>query len=773
MSNNSWIKEPLFKIVEDLEDQQHEGYGDAVALSLYEKMEEWFGDKAHKNELRKVMSLSQYNSFRIIREWWDCSIEEDPWFRANADRKKALELLEQHSILDLASPPVIQILLGVGPTIPKISTYRLTIYRLFRMEFDPGYGEGRDSILLRRGSLQTERERASFHASVQRLCFPFFPGPSALESERSAAGRGDNLKQAKTPKLAGIFDEVMGSCIEACPWLESGRDRTGYPYYLWHVQQKRTVTVKDLPQEPEYICISHTWGRWHNPAESFAAIENVPWLVPRNSRFSVQELPVMLETAFDVEFVWLDLLCIPQDRSELALLEISRQAAVFATAKAVIAWVWDVRDWHGLSDIIGWLTSFCIRNRGEVEIDLPDPPTNQHTEMVLEDALLETPYTPIGWFTSLWTLQEACLRPDMLLCKRDFGVLTVKDTIITLDSLAALLNFAIGHYPHSPYETLLNRERHPQQLEAGTVAELEQLNPLGSIRRRRALEQTPKDIRSFREIYDVLISSGMSRLYSISPTGILHLGQHRQCTSKRAEAIMSAVGATDWFTRHVAEHHSAPEEDLIHGLYPCSFLNEVARKNGAVFYATIASDLSYLEGIVDTSNGVWKSRSPFRAIGCLLPFTIARTILLPQERNSQDWYGHASIPLWHIESDGRVRMPEAGVLEASIVGASDVRKAKGIEGTESEIQASIRIPGVFQTSPYQQTNLLEWLRSFWDADAAPNYAISVYQQTKKVQWGLILKTVGEQGVLVKIGTFLTSSVAAKDVPTKRVGWIVL
>ena len=26
-----------------------------------------------------------------------------------------------------------------------------------------------------------------------------------------------------------------------------------------------------------------------------------------------------------------------------------------------------------------------------------------------------------GWFTSLWTLQEACLRPDMWICDRSFG----------------------------------------------------------------------------------------------------------------------------------------------------------------------------------------------------------------------------------------------------------------------------------------------------------------------------------------------------------------
>ncbi|KAJ9607198.1 hypothetical protein H2200_008270 [Cladophialophora chaetospira] len=762
MSNNHWIKEPLWTVAEGFAEQNYEEGGDAIALTLYEKMEELFGDEARRNKFRSTMSLSQFNSFRIIREWWDCSIEEDPWFRANRDRLKALELLKQHSILDLGSPPVIQILFGIGPTIPKISTYRLIVHRLFLMEFDPNY-EGQD-LRLSGAVLQAERERASFHAAVQRLCFPFFPC-LGLESNPSAVDRGEVEKRSSKPKLADILDDVLGSCIEACPWLESRRDRTKYPFYLWDLQKKRTVSVHELSQDPEYICISHTWGRWHDPAEEFAPIDNVPWLVPRNSRFNVQDLPEMLEAAFDVEYVWLDLLCIPQNRSELALLEISRQAAIFTMAKTVVAWLWDVRSWSGLSGITEWLAHFCIQNRGDVEEDLPDSPVCQETEMVSKDAPQDHPHTPIGWFTSLWTLQEACLRPDILLLNHDFEVFTVGGAPATLDSLAALFNFAIGQYPHSPYETLINRPRFTQDLEEGTYAELEQLNPIGCIRRRRALERAPENIGSFYEIYDVFLSSGTSRLYSISPTGLLYLGQHRQCTSRRAEAIMSAVGATDWFNTYVAEHHSAPEVDLIHGLYPCSFVNEVARKSGAVFYATVASDLSYLEGVVDASNGAWRPINPLLGIGSLLPFTMTRTILLPQERNSQSWYGHTSISSWHIESDGRVRMPQAGVVATCIAGLSGNDKAYGIEGTEPKIRAAIRIPGVFQTDPQQEVNLLEWVRSFWDSSTFPNYAISVYQQTKKVHWGLILKSVGKEGVLVKIGTFLTGSISAAGVPT--------
>jgi hypothetical protein len=771
MPNKGWIKAPLWIAVEDFIGERHEGNGDAVALSLYSKMEELFQDEAHKSELKKALSPSQYNSFRIIREWWDCSIEEDQWFRANRDREKALQLLGSYPVLEQASPLVIQMLFQIGSTIPRVSTYRLLVYRLFQMEFDPGDVEGQDPLLFR-ASLQAQRERAAFHASVQRLCFPFFPN---LEFPPLDAKKGDKGKQLQRLNLDHLFDDVMGASIEACSWLEFKRDRSGYPFYLWDAKGKRTVAVNSLQQDPDYICISHTWGRWHNPAEPFASIENVPWLVPRNSRFNVEELPEMLEAAFPVDYIWLDLFCIPQDRSELALLEISRQAKIFATAKAVVAWLWDLKEWRGLLNIIEWLALFCIENRGDVEETLPDPPAHQHTEIVLEEVVPQDElYTPIGWFTSLWTLQEACLRPDMLLCNHDFEILTIEGDIpVTLDSLAALLNFAIGYYPHSPFETLLNRERIPQHLEAGTVAELEQLNPPGSIRRRRALEKIPRDIGSFNEIYDVFTFSGMNKLYRISPAGVFYLGQHRQCTSRRAEAIMSVVGATEWFTKHVAEHHSSPETDLVHGLYPSSFLNEAARKTGAVFYATIASNLFNLEGTVDITDGAWKPLDWSRGIGSLLPFATTPTTLLPQEQDSQDWYGHASVSSWHIESDGRVCITEAGVLATSITTRSGSSKDGGEEDSGSDIQALILIPGIFSTTLQTQINLSQWLRTFWGADAAPNYAVSVFQQTKKVQWGLILKTVGEKGVLVKIGTFLTSSVKVEDVPTRKVDWIVL
>jgi hypothetical protein len=78
---------------------------------------------------------------------------------------------------------------------------------------------------------------------------------------------------------------------------------SGLPYFLWDVQQRQTVLVEELREPPEYIRVSHTWGRW---------LPGVPWLVPPNSKFEVRSLPAEVERAFASGYVWLDPLCIPR-----------------------------------------------------------------------------------------------------------------------------------------------------------------------------------------------------------------------------------------------------------------------------------------------------------------------------------------------------------------------------------------------------------------------------------------------------------------------------
>jgi hypothetical protein len=175
----------------------------------------------------------------------------------------------------------------------------------------------------------------------------------------------------------------------------------------------------------------------------------------------------------------------------VALREISRQAQIFGNAKAVIAWLNDVEHWDGSKQTIEWLSLGCLENVGGNEEVFPHTGVDQPTWLVAPDD--ETDQTLCGWLTSLWTLQEACLRPDMLLCNRQFELLTLPNTAVTFDNLVALLAFAVGSYSslESPFESVVNRAQRPESMKRGTVLEYEGIIPLDSKRTRRVLETLP------------------------------------------------------------------------------------------------------------------------------------------------------------------------------------------------------------------------------------------------------------------------------------------
>jgi hypothetical protein len=204
---------PLWMALEKVTGEIQLSTGDSVALILYSKMEALLCGQCCESDLRKAFSLSQYNSFRIIQEWWDCSMEEDEWFRGNHDKAKALELLRMYPAIEAVSPLVAQIVFQIGPSIPNFSTYRLLVYRLLMMEFDPGEAGDEEPDRFET-YLQVQRGRAAFYASVQRFCFPFL------------LGSGNQAKQHdETSHIGNYFDSIRTASIQPCPWLDIQRDQ--------------------------------------------------------------------------------------------------------------------------------------------------------------------------------------------------------------------------------------------------------------------------------------------------------------------------------------------------------------------------------------------------------------------------------------------------------------------------------------------------------------------------------------------------------------------
>jgi hypothetical protein len=127
---------------------------------------------------------------------------------------------------------------------------------------------------------------------------------------------------------------------------------------------------------------------------------------------------------------------------------------IFSQADSVIAWLNDnEKGWSCLQQSAKWLSIFYvvrsidkeyISSQNAILAECEDA-ADDFMELMVEvsnEPDAEDEFSPLGWFTSLWTLQEACLRPDRAICDKCWNILATENgTVITLDCLVALGNF--------------------------------------------------------------------------------------------------------------------------------------------------------------------------------------------------------------------------------------------------------------------------------------------------------------------------------------------
>jgi hypothetical protein len=207
----------------------------------------------------------------------------------------------------------------------------------------------------------------------------------------------------------------------------------------------------------------------------------IEYRVPQNAMFDIKSLPQSLHrlgTKIDTDYAWLDLVCIPQgckgealdeEHSILKRQEISRQGSIFRNAKHAIAWFHDVDDFSCLGGLIEFAALSMIgidetlkeqsqHERGprmagalsqmedgltELFSKLEDTPKGPEFQQWSKQQMGhgEVKSQPINfWFTSLWTLQELCLRPDMWLATSDWKFLCLGgNTRIPLNGALCIL----------------------------------------------------------------------------------------------------------------------------------------------------------------------------------------------------------------------------------------------------------------------------------------------------------------------------------------------
>ena len=502
----------------------------------------------------------------------------------------------------------------------------------------------------------------------------------------------------------------------------------------------------------------------------------VPWLVPENSKFPVRQLPDWLQilgNQLSIRYVWFDLVCIPQDWSERAQIEVARQAAIFDGAAVAAVWLNDTESWKMILNSVRWMLlsslrkSFTLPEYTTGDLDRVDPLIDEQLQKLTSD--LDSVDIPdfwnhsrgevepdelanlvsSRWFSSLWTLQEAFLRPDMILMNRNWDVLTIDGQLpVPLDALISLTRVFVREKGLPP---------------------------------------------SVRWLVELLMQSNMIAYQDQHPVSILNIGCARHCKDSRSEAIMSVLGSTDWHQEALAAKKKKGEmllhneHSLVLGRYAYDFLEEVRRKFGFAFFSSEYA----------TNNDFVDARDQRTPMGTILPFSrlkewaLMDTKMLSEARIFVTQNPHPSLETWRLLPDGSVKIVEAGIIYATH--AKNDNESGGVKSTESYQKSSpeedlndladldVLFVGPEVGGPIDLCEFNTSLKSWMDTACIDTPKYAVYLSSGRVLQGFVLKEIPIQTdtsatVLAKIADFTVEDVTKHGPisipPTSVVNWIV-
>ncbi|KAL5002749.1 hypothetical protein BDV10DRAFT_201603 [Aspergillus recurvatus] len=523
----------------------------------------------------------------------------------------------------------------------------------------------------------------------------------------------------KKPRLKDC-SPCIPSSISSCAWLQCEEDPDRLPRYLWDVKLKRTVATAELPNKDIlYAIVSHTWGRWRNEGV-MDDVRGVPWRIPQISRYDVTQLPQMIEqVGFAEPYVWMDLLCIPQDMSvpwqqSACKSEIPRQVTIFRNASAAVIWLNDVDGWSNMDRAVTWLGlkflsdfedqpskygGLCDIDKAFAAVDSPELSACDIVTAAVDESTGSVNAVPAGWFSSLWTLQEIMIRPDMILLDRYWRPLVLGDRLaVTLDNLLRIT----GEY-------------------AG-------------------VEEVPDGIAMLADMFE---DQHMFPLLDATRLTPLVCGLARTSTSPRAPAIMSAMGATNWYKACAVEQFQSAEEAnaLVLRSYPLDFVNEVRSLCGAAFFTC----WNYIATMVTHDSSRTKPARDYPLKGTMLPFMLGpegAVSPLPEPLSLEGLVDHPSVRSWTVNSDASVSLPAAAIL------ASNSIKLQRSCNLQCEVRGNDPANTTSKYTTFSQSRLADWVHKF----EGQAHAICTMSSPTRIA-GIFLHRFDGRGSFVKAGTF--------------------
>ncbi|RMJ05007.1 hypothetical protein CDV36_014326 [Fusarium kuroshium] len=479
-------------------------FGSSARLS--EPLRTIMNDPSLDQQFIKTLSIDQLSSYRLLQEWFKAQ-DQDP-----ASAKNAKTALKDVSTANLGTT-------SYHASLARLYTREMSTTKKFSVR--PGKRQ-------RLADLRELRQKAATIAACQRIAI-------SICSTTSLASSNEMSVTIKPP---------YGASIDPGFWIEKA-ESDGLPYYLWDTHDRKVAILADLmaitQEAPEYVAISHTWGNSISAVRGWCHVPNVPWKIPYLDKLDVMELPEMLaHLSEEWRYVWIDLLAIPQGCNSDVLAtrqrtEIKKQPDIFRNAKTAIAWFSDIQNWTLAPSVLQYLgLKFMMATSGDVinsaqAIEREALARSQLDETVelmawswpdLADRK-EKPGTPNDWFTSTWTLQETCIRPDMLLATAKFEFLKVTDNMmVCINDIAALClvskELIKGDQPRAVQDVL-------QTFENSGLVDLLDLQPLRVIpedkklgRPARLFQDSIANIRKFSG--QTLGENAKAKPYRLSPS---------------------------------------------------------------------------------------------------------------------------------------------------------------------------------------------------------------------------------------------------------------
>ena len=295
------------------------------SLKLWDDFQLWLHYENKEPDFEQFLNGSQRRSYIIIREFFDSIWHDDTDPRGVINRylhgERGSELVDGKGIGDI--------------------TYAKAIAFLFEYEMDPN-----SSLAYSLGGVLAWRLEAEKKTAAQKI------GYSCLTFFRVKEGDADRGRRR---------EQGLGFILDDYDVEDSGGPRM--PFYLWDRKQRRTVVVHELASRPRFICISHTWGRWESggsirlegvpwrlPYNSRFDVRDLP------SMFDKADMPTNY-VWFDL--VCIPQGDSDPDRQSK---EIAKQADIFVNAVGCVAWLNDVKSWNKVLSAPNWLGLAFLRS---------------------------------------------------------------------------------------------------------------------------------------------------------------------------------------------------------------------------------------------------------------------------------------------------------------------------------------------------------------------------------------------------------------------------